>query len=224
MHITTERPQKQGNAVMSSITGMGFSTYTNLQTQRANTDQNQPRMTTNTTFGEAFNKAISASHPSEQKQHDHSVEVQNANQAPRKPVPNTRDVIINGERHQEVIIEGKVFFDVNGVEHDLRAVFMVHPPWFTQYILYTDTDKLAYRSDTYPKLQDLPATERYHLGKTLWEILDNTLDEFGIERGTMEFVNAVFEDEQSSHQIHMKFWENILLDERMKKYVRDYYV
>jgi len=37
---------------MSSITGMGISTYTNYQNQRANTDHNQARVTSNSVFEE----------------------------------------------------------------------------------------------------------------------------------------------------------------------------
>lgn len=209
---------------MNSITGMEFSTYTNHQTPGENPVQKQTPEVTNTRFGEALNKAISTLSSAKQKQPDPGTQEQYSNQQTRYPVPRTREVSINGEKQQQVIIEDHQFFDINGEQHDTRAVFKAFPPWFTQYMIYTDTDLLDYRADTYPKLKDIPETERYHLSQILWEVLDDTLAEFSMTRGSMEFVNAVFEDSVSSQQIHLKFWDNLLLDDRMEKYIKRYYV
>ncbi|WP_409525921.1 hypothetical protein [Nitrincola sp. MINF-07-Sa-05] len=183
---------------MSSITGMGFSTYTNNQTQRTNTDQT--RVTTNTTFGEAFNKAISTPKPAEQ--------VSNSNHVQPK--------LYSAGGPGDVAIEGFIHTDENGNEFDIRRLAI--PEWWLDYSKNSIGSK-------YPALSNLSDYENHMLSNTLRDILFNkTLSDLDIEAGSDQYVNEVLLDPIRSEEVHKKFWENVKTDDRMEKYVKHYYI
>ncbi|WP_409523079.1 hypothetical protein [Nitrincola sp. MINF-07-Sa-05] len=182
---------------MSSITGTGFSTYTNHQAQRANTEHNQTQ-TTNITFGEAFNKATSTPKPSEQIPHSHSVE------------SNTYSANANNEY---VARTGNTYIDENGVKQDIRRFAMTD--WELQYMNNSG-------NTTFPKLNSLSDRESYYLGRILSDIKTLTLNEFGIEANSQEYVDQVLLNPAKNEEVHQRFFENIQTDERMKDYIKYY--